>query len=66
MSKIAKKCRSELPEELRNFYDELCNEYKFCTRLETSTAFYAPKVLKRLILAGWRPSGNAIKEWAEA
>jgi hypothetical protein len=47
--------RETLPEELRETYDRLVDEYHFATIQKYGTGYVAYPVLAELVRSGWRP-----------
>ena len=50
---------AELPVELRLVYRRLVTEYKYLTTLSYGRGYVAYRVIAGLVLAGWRPTGEA-------
>ena len=56
--KSYQEARAALPEELREPFDHLVEDYKFNAAKVHGSRMYSPKVLAELIKAGWRLEGD--------
>ena len=54
--------RETLPEELRETYDRLVDEYHFATIQKYGSGYVAYPVLAELIRTGWRPTEDQIED----
>lgn len=48
--------RGSIPEELREIYDQLVDEYHFATIQKYGSGYVAYPVLAELVRLGWRPT----------
>lgn len=55
-----KEAEATLPDELKPIFGRLVEEYEYLTHLEYGKGYVAYKVLANLILAGWRPTSEAV------
>ena len=53
--------RNSLPEDLREVYDRLVDEYQFATIQRYGAGYVAYPVLAELVRSGWRPSAEPLK-----
>lgn len=55
-----KEAEAKLPDELREAYRQMVEQYEFLTHLKYGRGYVAYEVLAEMVLAGWRPSGDML------
>lgn len=58
-SEKSKAVEATLPTELRAIYRQMVTDYEFLTHIRFGKGYVAYEVLAQMVLAGWRPSGEA-------
>jgi len=58
-SKKSKDAEAGLPNELRDVYRQMVEQYEFLTSVKYGRGYVAYKVLAEMVLAGWRLSAEA-------
>ena len=55
----SREAEAALPEDLRPVYRRMVQDYEFLTHVKYGRGYVAYEVLAEMVLAGWRPSGEA-------
>lgn len=55
----SREAEAKLPPELRPVYQQMVEDYRFLTFAHYGSAYVAYEILAKMVLAGWRHSGEA-------